>query len=340
MNAELTELVDTGGGSAWRSMLTISAVLVAWVVVGACWLVTIAAQPSRSAAVGVGVVMILGTVCLLAIIARAARSRVVRPLQSLARQIAHDRDEELRRKEAVEQSSMLAIQLLSELSNDVGLQVSGWGMASALRAAEGYVAGDCSHVGLTSSTVIEVFVIDIAGHGAMAAITALKAKELLKVGLRSGLDPGDVLHWLWTQDHGMHDTFMTAFIATIDTESGLCRYANAGHPPALMICGGTIVELGGTGPLFGPFDGAWATHEVQLDHGATLFTYTDGLIETRDRSRSFFGIDRVKTLLQASNGSVSELVADVFAELDTFHSNRRLRDDVTVLAVNRRLEHA
>ena len=106
MNAELTELVDTGSGSAWRSMLTISALLIAWVVVGACWLVTLAARPSRSAALGVGVVMILGTVCVLAINALAARSRVVRPLQSLARQIAHDRDGELRHKEAVEQSSV------------------------------------------------------------------------------------------------------------------------------------------------------------------------------------------------------------------------------------------
>ena len=90
------------------------------------------------------------------------------------------------------------------------------------------VAGDCYEVGLISPTTVALAVLDIAGHGAEAAIAALKCKELLKAGLRAGLAPGRALEWLAAQEHGLDPLFLTAFVAVIDAPSGSARTPTPG----------------------------------------------------------------------------------------------------------------
>ena len=100
--------------------------------------------------------------------------------------------------------------------------------------AEGVVTGDCYEVTLVSPRLVGVIVIDIAGHGAAQAIMALKAKEILRAALRIAMSPGEALALLAEQLGDMHPSFLTAFVALIDTTTGSAATPAPGtHPPSM-----------------------------------------------------------------------------------------------------------
>ncbi len=118
---------------------------------------------------------------------------VIESVDAMQRAIFEQRDAAVRAREAMEQHAVLAIQLRSELAHELGSYPSGWTVAAGLLPATGIVAGDSYDVSLINSHTMGVIVLDIAGHGASAAIAALKSKETLKAALRSGRDPGAAL---------------------------------------------------------------------------------------------------------------------------------------------------
>lgn len=238
-------------------------------------------------------------------------------------------------REAVQQGTILALQMRSELARDLGDHPEGWTVAAGLRPAEGVVAGDCYDVDLLDPTTIGLVVLDIAGHGALSAVAAMRCRDLLKAGLRSGMAPGQAFGWLLAQDHGLAGTFLTGFIAVIDTETGVTRYASAGHPEALVRGGDEVVDLPPTGPIAGPVPGEWRTAEVVVPAGGTLVVYTDGLIEARDSDRRFYGLDRLRELVREVGGADAQPVVEhVLQDLDRFHA-QRVADDVTLVVASR-----
>ena len=184
-------------------------------------------------------------------------------IDSMQRSLSDERDRAIRAYEGLEQSAVLALQVRSELAEERAVTPAGWSLATRLRAAEGFVAGDCYETGLIDQQTMYIVVIDVTGHGAKAALSALKAKAQLRSALRTGLSPGDALGWLAREHHDdAVDDFVTAFVAVVDVATGECRWANAGHPPALVVADGAAVELPHSGPLIGPFDSSWSTETV------------------------------------------------------------------------------
>jgi CHASE3 domain sensor protein len=260
---------------------------------------------------------------------------VARAVEDMQRTMVDQRDAAVRGREAVEQNAVLALQLRSELASDLGVYPRGWSVAAGLRPAEGYVAGDCYDVTLLGPQRIGVVVVDISGHGALSAIGAFKCKELLKAALRSGLEPGACLEWLTGQELGLDDSFFTAVIVAVDTASGECRYANAGHPPALVVGATTVASLLPTGPLFGYGRQAWTTASTFIEPGSILGIYTDGLTETRHHDRTFYGEDRLAEVLGTLRGpDAHRVVQGVLDDLTTFRPGR-LADDVTLVVLAR-----
>ena len=191
---------------------------------------------------------------------------------------------------------------------------------------------------LVAPHVLGMMVLDIAGHGAAQAVIALKCKEILRAALRMRMSPGAAMQLLAEQIGELHDSFLTAFVALIDTEDGSCEYANAGHPPALLVHDdGEVCELGPTGPLLGAFPSSWSTAHAQLGPGARLAMYTDGLTEARDGSGRFFGTDELVANLVGRRAEQAEPLLK--AALDALHAfgPERLVDDVALVVLSRSL---
>jgi serine phosphatase RsbU (regulator of sigma subunit) len=126
-------------------------------------------------------------------------------------------------------------------------------------------------------------------------------------------------------------TFLTGFVAVIDAESGLTRYASAGHPEALLRTGSQVTPLPPTGPIVGPVATEWRTAQVTVPVGGALVVYTDGLIEARDDDRRFYGFDRLRNLVSDVGCTEAQpFVAEVLADLDSFQP-LRVPDDVTLV---------
>ncbi len=250
--------------------------------------------------------------------------------------LSAERDRAVRAYEALEQSAVLALRVRAGLAGEGVLAPAGWSVSSALRPAEGIVAGDCFDLGLVDPRTLYVVMIDVTGHGAVAALLALQAKAQVRAAVKSGLPPGRAMGWLAQQHDDARGDLLTAFVATIDIETGACRYANAGHPPGLVVTDGSCLELERTGPLVGAFDDAtWGTATTTVPNGATLVLHTDGVTEACGAQRARFGEDRLRALLLRTSGeSAGTTVAAIVNGVDAFRVGA-LTDDVTVVALRR-----
>lgn len=254
-------------------------------------------------------------------------------VESLQRSLTSARDEAVAALAGLEQSAVLALQVRTELADEIGRMPPGWAAASMLIPAEGVVAGDCFDVGLLDANHLYVVVIDVTGHGASSALDALKAKSQLRAAIRSRLDPGPAIDWLsreMLKDH--HTDLLTVSVLTINLETGAIRYANAGHPAARLTDGTDFKELEPTGPLVGAFAATWTTAEAAIPAGWTLFVHTDGLTDTIGSDRERFGEARLRECLREADPNA--LLDRIRTEIDGFRVGPR-SDDCTAIAIHR-----
>ncbi len=255
-------------------------------------------------------------------------------IDTLQTALAHERDRAVTAYRGLEQSAVLALQVRSELADELGEMPPGWCADSLLVPADGVVAGDCFDLGLLDAHRLYLVMIDVTGHGAAAALNALKAKSQLRAGLRSRSTPGGALAILSRETCDDQEAdLLTAFVAIIDLGSGTCSYASAGHPPPLLRVGDTVTELSPTGPLVGAFAATWTTETVEIPHDATLLVHTDGATETVGEDRERFGDDRLRTLVE-QQPDPALLVEAIAAAVTEFRTGPR-SDDLTLLAIQR-----
>jgi sigma-B regulation protein RsbU (phosphoserine phosphatase) len=243
----------------------------------------------------------------------------------------------LRARETIEQSAPIVMGLRSALAAEDADLPGEWTVAGELQPAEGVIAGDCYDLIELGPADLGFILVDISGHGAVSGLLALRCRELLRAGLRSGFDPGDAVRWSAAQLDDLGDeSFLSAFVGVVDLNSGKCTYASAGHPPALLCnAGGVATELGPTGPIVGPFDGPWTSSTFTVDPGDTLAIYTDGVIEVRNAEKEEFGVDRLRELVCAATCDEAAAISKRIIEDVTLFAPGRVHDDATIVLLCR-----
>ena len=123
----------------------------------------------------------------------------------------------------------------------------------------------------------------------------------------------------------------TMAYAELDVATGDLRYACAGHPPPLSISADGEPRFlwgGRSGPL-GIDMRTRSEEEDRLEPGATLFLYTDGLIERKGESLAV-GLERLGAAARASSGDGLQLLLDRM--LSAMLAGHPQEDDVCVIA--------
>jgi GAF domain-containing protein/anti-sigma regulatory factor (Ser/Thr protein kinase) len=175
---------------------------------------------------------------------------------------------------------------------------------------------------------IGVVVGDVVGKGVEAAAAMAQIRNALRVYALDGLKPSTIVTRLRELPV---ETFATVVIASVDPGRSICRYANAGHPPPLLLRvdgSATYLEGGRSTPLGADFDVRSAESSVDLAEGDTLLLYTDGLVESRARSLA----DGLALLEQSIRGAPRELEALLDHVVDRMLDPDALPDDVALLA--------
>ena len=184
------------------------------------------------------------------------------------------------------------------------------------------------------------FVIaDVSGKGPEAAIQTIRAKHVIRSYASAGYGPAKILSML--NHHVLKSSSemtraVTVFYAEADLEEMRLTYASAGHEQPLYWQGSDLEAdlLEADGIMIG----AWAEAEFEeksltIQPGSWLLMYTDGLTEARSPSGEFFGLERIKTILEKHEGnSAQRLVNRLYSRIRKF-TRERITDDFSLLAV-------
>jgi serine/threonine-protein kinase RsbW len=176
---------------------------------------------------------------------------------------------------------------------------------------------------------------DVVGRGIEAASAMGQLRSATRA-LAPGADgPGALLEQLDEfVEHVEIARYATLVYAELDLAGGRLRFACAGHPPPVLSSPGGHGELlwEGRSPPLGAFPdmGERTDDAVQLEPGARLFMYTDGLVERRDRPIDQ-GLAALLDALREHGGA--ELPALVAQLPEVLVRGDEMRDDICVLGL-------
>jgi serine phosphatase RsbU (regulator of sigma subunit) len=221
----------------------------------------------------------IGALAVLALIGVLLTLATARRLDRLDRQ----------RDEALSEQRAIALQLQTSLLPDLRVpeQVEAYaGYVPAQGAMS--VGGDWYDLVDMGGGRVALSVGDVAGHGLAAAATMGKLRSATRAEALHGSSPVQALSGLDRFASYLDGRpLATVVFAVLDTNTGVLRYALAGHPPPLLIRADGTTELleGGRSPLLGvtPVTPR-AEAEVVMRAGDTLVAYTDGLVEHPNES--------------------------------------------------------
>ncbi|WP_028317475.1 SpoIIE family protein phosphatase [Desulfobulbus elongatus] len=200
------------------------------------------------------------------------------------------------------------------------------------------VGGDFYDFFFIDDTNLCFLVADVADKGVPAALYMMVAKTLLKAeGQRLG-EPDQILAGVNRILAADNDScmFTTVFCAILDTASGEVRFANAGHNPPVLISAGRARSLPvQAGFVLGPMeDVAYTAERIVLRPGDTLFLYTDGITEARNRNEELYGQKRLLEALQAvARQELAGMIRAIRAEVARHAADAPQSDDVTMIAI-------
>ena len=179
---------------------------------------------------------------------------------------------------------------------------------------------------------------DVSGKGVEAASMSALVKTALTAYAWEGMGPAKMARSLnsMLMSFSRVETFVTAFIATIDLRAGRAVYCSAGHPPTMLLRPGAAEAelLSVQSGVLGAFEGMrYESGSFAFEAGDILFMYTDGAIEARDAAGAFFGEQRLReVLLRASQAGVTGMCGAVLNALGAF-AGGALDDDIALVAL-------
>lgn len=180
---------------------------------------------------------------------------------------------------------------------------------------------------------------DVSDKGVPAALFMAVVKTLFRTLAKKDTSPRQVLDNInkeLCRDNEMM-MFVTMFIGILDTASGRFTYGNGGHnPPYIMFENGRIKQLeANLGPAPGLIGEAnYEEATLMLNDGSTIFLYTDGVDEAKNKEGKMFSISRLEELLcNISCSSLKEMTAKVVSAVTDFSAGASQSDDITLLSV-------
>jgi serine phosphatase RsbU (regulator of sigma subunit) len=141
-----------------------------------------------------------------------------------------------------------------------------------------------------SPDLFAVYLMDVSGHGAGAALHSVAVMNALRQGALPGADlsrPSEVLAALndMFQMDRYAELYFTLWYGVFNRASRRLEYASAGCHPALLVPSdrSEAIPLRTKNGMIGAVPGkAYAADEVEIPNGASLYLFSDGVFEVVD----------------------------------------------------------
>jgi sigma-B regulation protein RsbU (phosphoserine phosphatase) len=174
---------------------------------------------------------------------------------------------------------------------------------------------------------------DVSGKGPPAALVAAMLQGMLSMSTRDHAAPDALLHRLNVGLRNQHveGRYATMCCAVL-TPDGRLTYANAGHPPPLLVTARGTRTLTEGGPILGVFeDATFPAETLQLSPGDRIVVYSDGVTEAAAPNGDEFGLDRLVTAAAAhATSRPAALVEGVLSAVRAFSDTAASVDDATI----------
>lgn len=193
------------------------------------------------------------------------------------------------------------------------------------------VGGDFYQLVRLPGERLGVLLGDVSSHGISAALVMAQLMGAASLVAPVADDPGTVLRRLRDQVAPELETagmLVTVFYGVLDRRAGTLRYANAGHPHAFLLRGGSARRLEALDrPVGTPGDERFGDRDEHLEAGDGLLLFTDGLFEGAGGFRPAGETGVVDAAVAVGGATAGEVLEAVFAHA----AGRPARDDRAAL---------
>jgi sigma-B regulation protein RsbU (phosphoserine phosphatase) len=237
---------------------------------------------------------------------------------------------------ALESDLSLAARIQRALLPKPGLTPKGWDVRYHYQPA-GMVSGDYCDLFETDGGLL--FMLgDVSGKGVAASMLMSHLHATFRSLAEAGLPLDRMVE---DANRIFCESTLAGQFATLvvgrAAHDGSVEFVSAGHLPVLHIRGDGATPNDSTGVPLGMFcDTRFPVHRLALAHGDTLFLYTDGLTEARNRAGAEYGLQRIRALAtRHTRIEPAGLISKCLEDLLSFGEGLKQTDDLTLLAVQR-----
>jgi len=205
------------------------------------------------------------------------------------------------------------------------------------------VSGDVYDVIALGDKRVGLLCADVSGKGVPAALLMSNVQAMIRFFVGSSNANGHApapaaLVQRLNQEvcrHSPANTFVTLFWAEYDAGRRLLRWANAGHCPALLLCGSEEAWLAEGGIPVGILPTAEYTDQERiLPAGATLVAYSDGVTEAERPDGEAFGEAGLVRVCRAhTDAAAEELVGGIVQSVRSWTGGADPSDDLTLVVM-------
>ncbi|QVL34063.1 SpoIIE family protein phosphatase [Telmatocola sphagniphila] len=199
---------------------------------------------------------------------------------------------------------------------------------------------------------VGLYLLDVSGHGVAAALLSVSLSRLLSapwepssilirdrnVGLGNNITPPSEvvahLNRLFPFDPAT-EQYATMVYGILHVESGVFRYASAGHPgPVHIKSSSQPVLLESQGGPIGLANDPYEERSVRLESGDRLYIYSDGIPEAMNSAGKQFGYGRLlETIGRGLSEPLDVSVANLQGDITRWQQAELPQDDISILAI-------
>ena len=202
-----------------------------------------------------------------------------------------------------------------------------------LPAAAARLGGDWYDAFQLADGRLALAIGDVVGHGFHAAAIMGQLRSGLRAYALDGIPPAEVLTRLSRLLRQLEPgRTATLVYAALDAHGGRAAVASAGHPPPLVHRPGSepfFLELAASVPLGASRHVVYDDHVLELEPGALLVLYTDGLVE-RPGEPLDAGLERLSSTVRDGEDDLEHLCDTV---VDVLLPDGTGDDDAALLIV-------